>query len=137
MSRCAATGELDDRPRCTATRQLYLSPLPSHQPHVPDPLQHSAPPSRVLKIIRVHPLQRDGAHGGHADAILDHELGEPLAVDEDDLVRDAPGVIERVFVEVAGGDEDALRGMLPRQRADETLARTVVKFPMEYAPRMR
>lgn len=43
--------------------------------------------------------------------MLDHELREPLAVDEDDLVRDALRVIERVFVEVAGGDEDAFGGV--------------------------
>jgi hypothetical protein len=65
----------------------------------------------------------DGAHGGDTHAILDHELRQPLAVDEDDLVRDALRVIERVFVEVAGGDEDALRRMLARQRAHETLDR--------------
>ena len=63
------------------------------------------PPSRVLKVIRVHALDRNGPHGGDADAVLDHELRQPLAVDEDDLVRDPARVVDGVFVEVAGGDD--------------------------------
>jgi hypothetical protein len=69
------------------------------------PLRQTLPPSPLLKIIRVHPPERDGAHRGDADAMLNHELRQPLAVDEDDLFLSTAGIFERVFVEVAGGDD--------------------------------
>ena len=36
--------------------------------------------------------------------MLDHALGETLAVDEDDFVLDTARVVEGAFVEVAGGE---------------------------------
>jgi hypothetical protein len=76
--------------------------------------------SRIIEVVRIDALEGEGADGGDADAVLDHELCEALAVDEDDFVLHAARVIEGAFVEVAG-DEDAFVGMLPGQRADEAL----------------
>lgn len=63
----------------------------------------------------------EGAAGVHADAVFDHQVGEPLAVDQDHFLVEAGGVLLGVFVEAAGGDEDAFGGFLAGERADEVL----------------
>ena len=45
-----------------------------------------------FEVVGVHALDGEGAGGADADAVLDHELGEALAVDEDDFVLDGAGV---------------------------------------------
>ena len=42
----------------------------------------------LRKVILIRPLEDVGLASGDADAVVDHEFGEALAVDEDDLVAD-------------------------------------------------
>ena len=44
---------------------------------------------RLLKIITIDALEHVGVLDGDADVVIDHELRELLAVDEDDLLFDA------------------------------------------------
>ena len=57
----------------------------------------------------------------HAHAVLNHELGQAGAVDQHDALRNAVGIVARALAEAAGGDEDALAGSAPGERADEAL----------------
>jgi len=77
--------------------------------------------SSFLEIIGVDALEGDGAGGGDADVVLDHEVGEAGAVDEDEFLGDAFGVVEGVLDESAGGDEDAFVGLLAGEGSDEAL----------------
>ena len=53
--------------------------------------------------------------------MLDHQLRQAGAVDEDDALRHAFGLVVRLVAEVARCEEDALLGLLSRQCVDETL----------------
>lgn len=53
--------------------------------------------------------------------MFDHEFGEAGAVDEDDFLGDAAGVVEGGRDEGAGGDEDAFAGLLTGEGSDEAL----------------
>jgi hypothetical protein len=53
--------------------------------------------------------------------VLDHEVGEPGAVDENYLLDHACGILDRSGGEAAGGDEDTVVGLLPGKCADKAL----------------
>jgi hypothetical protein len=44
-------------------------------------------PSSLAEVVGVHPLHFVGALHRYAHAVIDHELGERLPVDQDHLVR--------------------------------------------------
>jgi len=48
----------------------------------------------LKKIIGIDPLYRKGVHGRHADVMLDHQLGQLFAVDEDHLALDLFGILD-------------------------------------------
>ena len=51
-------------------------------------------PSSLAEVVGVHPLHLVGALQRYADAVVDHEVGERLPVDQDHLVRESFGVLE-------------------------------------------
>jgi hypothetical protein len=59
-------------------------------------------------VVGVYPLYLVGPLGGDAHAVIDHEVGERLPVDEDHLARELPGVLKGTIREVGGGEEDTL-----------------------------
>jgi hypothetical protein len=44
-------------------------------------------PSSLAEVVGVHPLHHVGALQRYAHAVVDHEVGERLPVDQDHLVR--------------------------------------------------
>ena len=76
--------------------------------------------SRIVEAVRIDALEGEGAEGGDAEAVLNHELGEALT-SGDDWVLDAAHILEGVFLEAAGGHEDAFGGLIPGQCANELL----------------
>lgn len=42
--------------------------------------------------------------------MFDHEFSQALAVDEDDFVLNALGILDGCLLKIAGGDEDAFWG---------------------------
>lgn len=75
----------------------------------------------ILEVIRIQSLEGDGADGGNADVVFDHEVGEASTVDEDDLLADGVGVIDGILDKMARRDEDAFIGLLSGEGSDETL----------------
>ena len=59
----------------------------------------------------------------HTHAVADHQGGEGVAVDEDHPRGNRLRLALGLSAEPAGGDENALVGLLPVQRADEPLDR--------------
>jgi hypothetical protein len=51
-------------------------------------------PSSLAEVVGVHPLHLVGALQRYAHAVVDHEVGERLPVDQDHLVREPFGVLE-------------------------------------------
>src|SRR5688500_11154583 len=78
-------------------------------------------PSRLAEVVGVHPLHLVGALQRYAHAVVDHEVGERLPVDQDHLVREPFGVLEGTIGELGGGDEDPLPGILTVQCPHELL----------------
>ena len=77
--------------------------------------------SDFLEVIAVHPFDLVGNGAGNTDVVLDHQLGQAFPVNRDDALGKVLHKISRVSCEVAGGDEDTLGCMLPRQRTHKTL----------------
>jgi hypothetical protein len=55
--------------------------------------------------------------------VLDHQLGQTLAVDQDHPLRQMADILGGLIAEAGGGDEDALGGAEPEQATDEVLDR--------------
>ncbi|MEZ4441135.1 MAG: hypothetical protein R3B72_18695 [Polyangiaceae bacterium] len=73
----------------------------------------------LLEVVAVDLRDLDEAVGD-ADAVVHHELGEALAVDEDDAF-DGGSEVDGVAREGGSGDEDALVGALAGEGAVEAL----------------
>lgn len=60
-----------------------------------DPFLIAAQSQLLLKVVQVHPLQFNGADGGDADSVVDHELRQSLPADKNDLVLHVSGILHR------------------------------------------
>jgi hypothetical protein len=56
--------------------------------------QEEKRPLSLAEVVGVHPLHLVGALQRYAHAVVDHEVGERLPVDQDHLVREPFGVLE-------------------------------------------
>lgn len=72
----------------------------------------------VVEIDAFDPVGRDV---GDADAIVDHEIGQLFAIDQNDALFDPCHVLLRFFREQRRGEEDALARPLAVQAAGEPL----------------
>jgi hypothetical protein len=72
--------------------------------------QEEKRPLSLAEVVGVHPLHLVGALQRYAHAVVDHEVGERLPVDQDHLVRESFGVLDGAIGEVGGGDEDTFLG---------------------------
>ena len=82
-------------------------------------------PSILPEEIAVDPLDSIAALGSAAHVVVDHELGEFLAADQDDLGLIARRICAGFVAECGGGDEDTL----PRACSGSLRARPPASFP--------
>lgn len=74
----------------------------------------------ILEVVVVDFRDADGLVT-YGDAMVHHERGELVTIDENDAAARFDGGLAGVFGEVAGGDEDAFGGALELECAHEAL----------------
>jgi hypothetical protein len=70
---------------------------------------HASSESGLSKVVLIRSLQYIRLAGGNADAVVDHEFGEALAVDEDDLLADLGHELAGTCGEPSGARQTAVR----------------------------
>ena len=78
-------------------------------------------PSSLAEVVGVRPLHLAGALQRYAYAVVDHEVGERLPVDQDHLVRESFRGLEPTIADLGGGDQDLLPAALSVQCTYELL----------------
>ena len=72
-------------------------------------------------IIGIDFLDLIRCHGGDADVVFDHQLGKPPAVNKDDFAVDVVYVLNGIFAEIRGSNEDPFPSPLALERSGEFL----------------
>lgn len=114
-----------DRLRTRDHRPAVGSPL-TRQGDSGQPLCHPgeesfARASLLAEVVEVQPLDDVRGFWGDADVVVDHELDEVVAVDQDDLLLDSLNVLPGVRGELRSGYQHALSGAEPLEAAGKGL----------------
>lgn len=73
------------------------------------------------KEVLVETLEFDRAAKADADIMLDHQIREPFAVDEDHALCEVLCIIDRILAESRGRDENTFGRAEPNKAADKAL----------------
>jgi len=75
----------------------------------------------ITEVIQVDLLHLISSHGIHADAEVDHQSRQRVAVDQNDLGINLGDIVMRLACEVRSGDEDAFSRPLALKSTCELL----------------